>query len=336
MGILAHLGSGFEFNNLRVIRAPGTNRLLSLNADAVHLSDCSGPITFSNCEFEGMGDDAINIDSGYYKILSSTSSPPALQWKLDVKYPILLNADYLPRPGTILEIVDPATQVLEGRARVLPPTDPQTNGIINVQLVEADSTIRLEGLIACDAREGTTTEIHDCNFGGNRARAILVHNNAKIYRNRFYGQSLPAILLSCDTNYWMEGPLIRDIEIYQNRFEFNYYGSMDYRRGAITIDTAENTRVLDTSPGRVYRNISIHDNQFTNSCGCAIFAARASGLSLMRNTFKDSSEMADADHKKEAIVLNNVGCSRLEANRTLSGEHLTALGNCDLPLPSGT
>ena len=325
MGILANSGSRFEFNKLRVLPTPGTDRLLSLNADAVHLSDCSGAISFSNCEFEGMGDDAINIKSTYYKITSSTDSPSALQWKLD--------SEYLPRPGTLLEIVDPATQALEGHARVLPPSGKQTDGIINVQLVETDRSIRPEGLVACDARKGATTIIHDCNFGGNRARAILVHNDASIYRNRFYGQSLPAILLSTDTSRWVEGPLIRDIEIYENRFEFNYYGNMEFRRGAITIDTVADARVLDTSPGRVYRNISIHDNQFTKSCGCAIFAARTSGLSLMRNTFKDSSEMADAAHKEDAIFLNNVGCMRFEGNRSAKEEHLITFSTCELPIP---
>jgi len=325
MGILANSGSRFEFNKLRVLPTPSTDRLLSLNADAVHLSDCSGAISFSNCEFEGMGDDAINIKSTYYKITSSTDSPSALQWKLD--------SEYLPRPGTLLEIVDPATQALEGHARVLPPSGKQTDGIINVQLVETDRSIRPEGLVACDARKGATTIIHDCNFGGNRARAILVHNDASIYRNRFYGQSLPAILLSTDTSRWVEGPLIRDIEIYENRFEFNYYGNMEFRRGAITIDTVADARVLDTSPGRVYRNISIHDNQFTKSCGCAIFAARTSGLSLMRNTFKDSSEMADAAHKEDAIFLNNVGCMRFEGNRSAKEEHLITFSTCELPIP---
>lgn len=324
MGILANSGSGFEFNKLRVLPTPGTNRLLSLNADAVHLSNCSGAISFSNCEFEGMGDDAINIKSTYYKIVSSSDSTAALQWKLD--------SEYLPKPGTLLEIVDAATQVPVGHVRVLPRSDQQTDGIINVQLVELDHSIRPEGLFACDARKGSTTIIHNCNFGGNRARAILVHNDAKIYRNRFYGQSLPAILLSADTSEWMEGPLVRDIEIFDNQFDFNYYGSMENRRGAITIDTSEDAHQLDTLPTRVYRNISIHDNQFTNSCGCAIFAARTSGLSLMRNTFKESSVMADAAHKKEAIFLNNVGCTRFEGNRCAKQEHLSTFSTCELPI----
>jgi hypothetical protein len=322
MGILANSGSGFEFNKLRVLPTPGTDRFLSLNADAVHLSDCSGAISFSNCEFEGMGDDAINIKSTYYKIVSSTDSPSALRWKLD--------SDYLPKPGTLLEIVDPATQILQGHVRVLPRSDQQKDGIINVQLVEMDHTIRPEGLFACDTRNGATTIIHDCNFGGNRARAILVHNDARIYRNRFYGQSLPAILLSADASRWMEGPLIRDIEIYENRFEFNYYGNMEYRRGAITIDTEEDALALDMSPGRVYRNISIHDNRFTASCGYDIFAVRTSGLSIERNSFRNSAQMLDASHAKEAVFLNNVACSRIEGNKFEGGERMS-VSNSEMP-----
>lgn len=323
MGVTAYLGSGFEFNKLRVVPTPNTNRLLSLNADAVHLTDCSGATVFSNCEFRGMGDDAINIHSMYFKIARSQY---AAQWKLES------NADYLPKAGTIFEIVEAATQVLKGHARILPPSNLPTAGFVQIEVLDMDPSTPLEGLVACDARKGWTTEIRDCNFGGNRARAILVHNNAKIYRNRFYGQSLPAILLSADTSEWMEGPLVRDIEIFDNHFEFNYYGSMENRRGAITIDTSEDAHKLDTRPERVYRNISIHDNQFTKSCGCAIFAARTSGLSLVRNTFKESSGMADEAHKKEAIFLNNVGCSSFEANHSLSGEHVTVVGDCDLPL----
>lgn len=326
MGIHANLGDGFEFNKLRVIPTPGTNRLLSLNADAVHLNDCSGTTVFSDCEFRGMGDDAINIDSAYHRIAHSAGSELNGEWKLDSR------TDYPPAPGRILEVVESATQVLKGHARVLSPSSQPEDGFVPIELLEMDSSAPLDGLVACDMRKDATTEIRNCKFDGNRARAILVHNDAKIYGNRFYGQSLPAILLSADSSYWFEGPLVRDIEIFNNHFDFNYYGNMENRRGAITIDTSEDAHELDTRSSRVYRNISIHDNQFTNSCGCAIFAARASGLSLMRNTFKDSSLMADAAHKKEAIFLNNVECSRFEANRSLSGEHVTVVGDCDLPL----
>jgi hypothetical protein len=326
MGIIGEFGSGFTFNKLRVIPPSGTNRLLSTNADAVHLTDCSGSTVFSNCEFRGMGDDAINIHSMYFKIARSPSSEFGAQWGLDT------GSDSPPEAGTILEIVEPATQVLKGRARVLAPLDSPAPGFIGIEFIETDTSTQFEGLVAGDRREGATTEIHDCNFGGNRARAILVHNDAKVYRNRFHGQSLPAILLSADSSRWMEGPLVRDIEIFDNQFDFNYYGSMESRRGAITIDTSEDANELDTLSTRVYGNISIHDNQFANSGGCAIFATRTSGLSLMRNTFKESSVMADAAHKKEAIFFNNVGCSRFEANRSLDGEHVTAVGDCDLPL----
>jgi hypothetical protein len=326
MGVIGYLGSGFEFNSLRVIPTPGTNRLLSLNADAVHLTDCSGTSVFSDCEFRGMGDDAINIHSMYFKIVRSSGSQSGAQWGLES------GADYLPQAGTIFEMVDPVTQVLKGHARVLPPANPPTAGFIQIEALDADAAVPLEGLVACDARKGCTTEIHDCNFGGNRARAILVHNDARIYKNRFYGQSLPAILLSADSSQWMEGPLVRDIEIFENQFDFNYYGNMEKRRGAITVDTSEDAQELDTRTARVYRDIAIRDNRFTNSCGCGIFAARTAGLSLLRNTFKDSSGMAEEAHKKEAIFLNNVGCSGFEGNRSLSGEHITVVGDCDLPL----
>jgi hypothetical protein len=326
MGIIAEFGSGFSFNKLRVIPTPGTNRLLSLNADAVHLTECSGAVVFSECEFRGMGDDAINIHSMYFKIARSPGSQSAARWRLES------GADYLPQAGALFEIVDPATQVLKGHARVLASSNPAAEGFIEIEVVETDTSTELEGLVACNSRAGATTEIHDCNFRGNRARAILAHDNAKIHGNRFYGQSLPAILLSADTSQWLEGPLVHDVEIFDNQFDFNYYGNMESRRGAITIDTSEDAHELDTRPARVYRNISIHDNQFTNSGGCAIFAARTSGLSLMRNTFKESSVMADEAHKKEAIFFNNVGCSRFEANRSLDGEHVTAVGDCDLPL----
>jgi hypothetical protein len=327
MGIIAEFGSGFTFNKLRVTPTPNTNRLLSLNADAVHLTDCSGAISFSDCELRGMGDDAINIHSMYFKIARSSSSQNATQWKLKT------GADYPPQEGTTFEIVDPATQVVKGRARVPAASNPPTDGFVEIEVMEPKGLTQLEGLVACNSREGATTEIHDCNFGGNRARAILVHDGAKIFRNRFYGQSLPAILLSSDTTQWMEGPIVHDVEIFDNQFDFNYYGSMESRRGAITIDTSEDAHKLDTRPARVYRNISIHDNQFANSGGWAIFAARTSGLSLVRNTFKESSVMAEEAHKREAIFFNNVGCSRFEANRSLDGEFVTVVGDCGLPIP---
>jgi hypothetical protein len=327
MGILAGACSELEFTGVRVVPTPKSNRLLSLNADAVHLTDCSGAITFSGCEFRGMGDDAINIYSRFFLItgfsqskstariqVQDRSSRPFADWQRSAE-PL---ADWeLPPPGAMVEICNPDTLAPQGSANVLSRSARGTVGTLEVELGDMRSG-GLQGLILCSSRKESSTVVHDCRFDGNRARAILVHNNAKIYRSRFFGQSLPAILLSADSG-WMEGPAVRDIEIFENDFAFNNYGKAAFRRGAVTVDTSADAHEMVLPSGRVNANVSIHDNRFSGSCGYDIYAVRTSGLSIERNSFRNSGQMLDAARAKEAVFLNAVDCSRFEDNKFETG-----------------
>ena len=57
------------FENLHVLIAPNTTRLISSNADGTHLQNNRGPITISGAIYQGMADDAIAVYSVSFNFL---------------------------------------------------------------------------------------------------------------------------------------------------------------------------------------------------------------------------------------------------------------------------
>jgi hypothetical protein len=68
MGIVGHRSENIYINRLRIV--PEVGEYMSVNTDATHFTSCKGELTLENCQFEGHGDDAINVHNYYYSIMN--------------------------------------------------------------------------------------------------------------------------------------------------------------------------------------------------------------------------------------------------------------------------
>jgi hypothetical protein len=327
MGIVAQAVSGMHFNRLRVMPRAHSGRMLSLNADAVHLINCKGNIELLDCSFQGMGDDAINICSSFWRIAQVIDGHT---WVVEGRGPANGEWGELPSKGTTVDLCDAKTLAVLGSAVVSESCSALQRAVIKVEQPVAVK----EGTILCDSQRDTNSIVANCMFKGNRARAIVAHNNIKIMNNTFYGQSLAAILLAADA-WWMEGPVVRNVEIDGNSFDYNYFGQCAGRRGAITVDTAEDFEKSVAIEDHVNKRVSISSNKFSRSYGSAIFVNRTSELSITKNTFESSSILQHEKGPKRAVVLNDVSCPYFAGNVMMDSEVVIAPG-CDLPTESGS
>ncbi len=313
MGILAERGKDFRFRHLRVQPTTGSNRLLSLNADAIHLTDCQGNIEIMDCSFQGMGDDAINICSTFRRITRDVGDNT---WVIEGRGADSVATWQLPEKGASIDLYDSEPLASLGSAQVIDSYMSNGKAILKIETpLPAKET-----MLICDSQARTSTIIANCAFRGNRARAIVAHNNVTVSKCSFYGQSLAAILLSPDTK-WMEGPTVSNVEISENSFDYNYYGQCGLRRGAITVDTAHDPDSWPSPARRVNHDVNIIGNQFSRSRGAAIFTNATTQLSILRNTFDSSSLLQREDGPRKAVVLVNTD-SPLFAGNTINDKEI--------------
>ena len=68
MGIVGHRSENIYAKRLRIV--PEVGEYMSVDTDATHFTSCKGDLFFEDCQFEGHGDDAINVHNYYYTILN--------------------------------------------------------------------------------------------------------------------------------------------------------------------------------------------------------------------------------------------------------------------------
>ena len=305
MGIVATSSRDLSFTRLAVV--PTGDRLLSLNADALHLTDCTGQIEINGCHFKGMGDDAINVCATYWKVIGQ-QNPTMVE--VEGRENASIASWRLPPPGSLVEFRRAEDLAFLNSAVVRARSQ---NGLVGRLTLQQASPIAT-GSLVCALPVDTRALITGCTFSGNRARAIVAHSNVRIIENTFSGQSLAAILLSADAK-WMEGPTVSDVEIRENSFAHFYYGRADVRRGAITIDTAHDPTKIDFGDPRVNENVTISGNTFVPENAACIFVARTNSLTVINNGYGPQYPRPSASGQQQSpISVHNVQCAQLENN----------------------
>ncbi|MEO5593233.1 MAG: hypothetical protein ABIR15_23185, partial [Chitinophagaceae bacterium] len=101
MGIVALRSRDIEINHLTVTRSPGTERVLSITADATHFVNCGGKLMIQNSLFENQMDDAANIHGIYVQVTRKFS---ATKVEVQLKHEQQLGFDFI-HAGSRLELV---------------------------------------------------------------------------------------------------------------------------------------------------------------------------------------------------------------------------------------
>jgi hypothetical protein len=286
-----------ELLRFRTVLRPKTNRLLSICVDGVHLTGCSGRIEIADCEFEGMGDDGINICALLFRVEAQGGTRV-----LSIGLPKggALAAWRVPQSGTTVEFLDATTQRLLGMGTVASVAQAADSvQVALTQTIPAEVTV---GALMGASLDQTEVSIHGSSFRNNRARGVLVHRNARISGNTFSGCSLAGILMAADTT-WFEGPLVKNVVIEKNTFRDCYYAHPHDRRGTITLDTAHDRGRLVSPAAVVNSDVVIRENTFGGSPAAAVYAAGVQGLVIEGNHLGRTDTLSGG---QDAVVLRRV------------------------------
>ena len=307
MGIMADRCDNIGVDDLQVDIAPNSSRLMSLNVDAVHFADCSGSMSVTQCRFRGMGDDAINCHSLYFKVKDRVDRRTVA---VGGRGPQPVLASELPHATDQLRLFDGRDYREIGKFRLEGASVKGSSS--HLTFTQALPPEVGPGALVHVCNRSPVTTVRDCRFLGNRARAILVHENADIVGNTIEDCSLAGILLICDSP-WQEGPPVRNVRIEGNRFSHCSYSWPHARRGVITLDKEPGFPADAIPKVKIHRDVRILNNVFGSTDGAAVYCVAASNLKIAGNRF-DRTWLGNAGHEPEAVILKRCGESEIDRN----------------------
>jgi hypothetical protein len=299
MALLAVACTNVTIDRFRIEPRPGTTRLMSTCADGLHIASCRGRIDIRDCYFAGLGDDCINVHGRLLTVAERVDAQTVLLERFD--HLPFRHVDVTP-PGGRIEFLDHRSVASFGEMKVV-----QSKGGAQALLrFAADLPADLSlGDLACDVSEVARVTIADCQFPGNRARAILTHRNTVIERCSFTDQFYEAILVLFDTSP-EDGPTIGDVTIARNRFYGT--GRAEFPRGAIRVRSlaAKPNGATEPISSVLGHGIRIVDNFIVDSGESAIEIGETRDIVIAGNRIERRTG--------PAIILHNVRDVRIDDN----------------------
>ncbi len=283
MGVIAQVSKDITLNNVNIKVRDGSDRVVSLNADATHFVNCYGKITMSNCCFESQLDDAVNVH-GVYTIISDILSVNEImvEFMHYQQYGIPLYS-----VGDTIAFIDRSTLLTIAQGRIADVK------IINCKYVR----LTFENSLPKEVNMNTAIEnidrmpdleITGCLTGKNRARSFLISTRGKVLiENNELHSAGCAIKISGDANYWYESGAVTDVTIRKNKIVDCNFG---IGWGIASIDIDPEVENSDKINGLYHHNISIIENEFDTFENCIVYARSVDGLRITDNkiirTFK--------------------------------------------------
>ena len=298
MGVIAQSSKDIELLRVDVEPTPGSDRVISLSADATHFVNCKGSIRMIDCIFRGQKDDATNVH-GWYMAVDQVLSPDRLllRWRNSGQYGIRFI-----KPGMTLELVDAGTMEAYARASV------REVQYLNCEYAEVRFTdalperVRATDVVAEDDGYPDVL-ISGCYIGNNRARGLLIGSRGKVVieKNTFHTPGT-AILFEGDGRYWYEQSGVRDVTIRDNIFDNCMYGSFTWGSAVIAVGSG----IPDKEHSRYHKNILVENNLFRGFDRRIVNVYCVDGFTFRGNTV----EFTDADYpafgsEEERFVFKN-------------------------------
>ena len=284
MGVIAQSSKDIELLRMDVEPTPGSDRVISISADATHFVNCKGYIRMIDCIFRGQKDDATNVHGWYMavdKVLAKDKL--LLRWRNDAQFGI----GFI-KPGMTLELVDNQNMETYSRAKV------KAVNHINSEYTE----VILDGELPDRVKPGDVVAEDDgypdvlisgCYIGNNRARGLLIGSRGKVVieKNTFHSPGT-AILFEGDGRYWYEQSGVRDVVIRDNVFDNCMYGAASWGSAVIAVGSG----IPDKEHSRYHKNILVENNVFKGFDHRIVNLYCVDGFTFRNNKI----EFSDADY----------------------------------------
>lgn len=263
--------------------------LISTASDGAHFTSTGGGIVVEDCDFSGMGDDAINVSGAWFEVLAQ---PTPTTLELGFAYHEVFYRDCVGpesdltfrKRGTLAEwaqrtVVDVTQDVARRRYFVtlrepIAFDDPSATLIGALGMASSDYVIR-------------NNRFHD-----HRARGMLLQApRGRVENNVLDNPTQACLNITGDSTFFYEGFGADDVVVTGNRFRRCNAASAQLGTGqplaAVNIfaDTASG---LAAEP--LHHGLVLAANEIVDTPGLAILVASAMGVTLANNTIVNSAQ----------------------------------------------
>ena len=231
MGIIAQCSANLTFRRFNTGIRPGSGRMFSICADAIHTVNCRGKIHIEQCSLEHQFDDAINLHGIYFCLKRRTAPNEFIVERgqhAQAGVPLL-------EPGNRIRLLSPDNLEELGTAEI--------TGCHEISLSE----VLIRTATQLDCPPGTAVEnlswrpseiiIRDNIMRHNNPRGILVTCGGCPIRieNNLIDTPYACISISGDARFWYESGNVDDLLICGNRFRGNYGANNGISKAVIDI-----------------------------------------------------------------------------------------------------
>lgn len=288
MGIVAHRSENIEFKALRVIPSAGEH--MSTNTDATHITSCKGYLKYIGCEFEGQGDDSLNVHTYYHSIHEADGCSCVLK----VESPTGTHSQTLDHPdtGDILELTERGTLAVTDHYRVIAVHTDCENMLCKVTL---DKPLPEEcgKFMFANATQCPSLTVSGCLMDNHIARGVLVKTKRALIENNVLTDIVGTAIEVAAEEWWSEGLCsTEDIIIRRNHIKDCARTGVTRIKGSGGITVSLDGR---TPNKKTHKNVVIEDNII--SCPDsehAIYVSNTEHLVIRRN---------HAVSREEAVVI---------------------------------
>ena len=299
MGVTGRFSKDFLLRCLRVMIRPGSGRWMSCTADATNFGSCRGSIVMENCLFEGMGDDATNVNAGHYQVVTERLSDK----KLLIGCGPRDRGVTLPETGDRLELSGPDLVPYATVAVKSVKADERKKTYV-VELSDKLPERTEKSDIVGNASACPSVRIRCCTVSRSRARGFIIKTRDAVIENcTLQNVSASGVVMNVDLNTWWESIGSQDIMIRNNRF-IDCRFERAYVSGVI--ECLAGLGDEKPSPG-IHRRITVENNIIQGTDGNAIKIGYADGADIVNNVIDKSG--------KEAILVYNSRDIRISGNK---------------------
>ncbi len=213
MGMTAFHGENIALSGFRVVPSEGEH--FSTNTDATHFTSCRGTLRLEGCEFEGQGDDGINVHTYYYtpvardgRTLTLKISSPTWTHTQKMDYPLA---------GDVFEMNDKRSLKVVERFNVVSSVHDDNERTCTVTL-DRKTPENLEGYLFSAPGQTPSLEVVRCSFKNHFARGMTLKAR-KCYIDSCDMTDLFELPIKLAAEaYWQEGVGCEEMTVRNCRF----------------------------------------------------------------------------------------------------------------------
>ncbi len=324
MGVVADTCHNVTLERFNVLIRPDSDRLMSATADGSHFSGCTGLIRIDNCEFEGMGDDAVNIKTGLYLTVREQIDDQTVIGRHNLDIPTV------PDVGDILEFSPTDTLLMYGQGEV-EEAELLDDGNTRVRFTEPLPAELEVGHVLGNASRVARAHISNTHVRRNRARGFLIQiRDALIEDCTFTDITTAGVFVMTEVVHFYESIAPRDIVVRNNIFENCNFGNPP-AEGVIMVYAYLHGFEFPPKPG-VIKNITLENNTIRGGNSAGIFVSCTDGIVIRDNVIEDVCHAPHRDIPRGAIYIMSTRNAEITGNTV----KLDRQGpECDAPLLQG-